>query len=344
MTDDRMDPLRRNFQFQKVITVVGALLMIGKFLAYFLTNSVSILTDALESIVNVAAGAVGLYALFLSMQPPDSSHPYGHGKVELISSSVEGTLICLAGLMIIFETVDKVIRGDLGIRSLDLGLVIVAIAAAVNYAMGATAIRMGKKSRSLALEASGRHLCSDTYSSIGILLGLSIMYVCTSFGYDAYWIDPAMAALFGFIICRTGVKVVYKSFCGIMDTSDRKLVTKVTRCLNQARTDDVLDIHHLRITTYGASFHIDAHMVVRHTMTVGDVENVVSEFRKKVNKMLGDDVDITFMAEPCDRQFCRYCKNGCDHRRFDFVEINIISAEKATRASPTKSKLYKEDS
>ena len=338
-----MASLRRNFQFQKVITVVGALLMISKFVAYFMTNSVSILTDALESIVNVVAGAIGLYALYLSMQPADSNHPYGHGKVELISSSVEGTLICIAGFMIIVETVMKIISGDLEIRSLDLGLVIVAIAAAVNYAMGITAISMGKRSRSLALEASGRHLCSDTYSSIGIILGLSIMYVCRMFDVDAYWIDPAMAILFGFIICRTGVKVVYKSFCGIMDTSDYKLIVKVTRCLNQARTSDVLDIHHLRITTYGASFHIDAHMVVRHTMTVGDVEEVVTEFRKRTNQLLGDDVDITFMAEPCNRQFCRYCKNGCDIRRFDFVETNIISAEKATRPTPSKSKLYKED-
>lgn len=343
MTDDRMAPLKRNYQFQKVITVVGALLMIGKFVAYFLTNSVSILTDALESIVNVVAGAIGLYALYLSMQPPDSNHPYGHGKVELISSSVEGTLICIAGLMIILETVAKIIQGDLEIRSLDTGLVIVAVAAVINYAMGMTAIRMGKKSRSLALEASGRHLCSDTYSSVGILLGLSIMFVCDMAGFNASWIDPAMAILFGLIICRTGIKVVYKSFCGIMDTSDSKLIVKITRCLNQARTSDVLDIHHLRITSYGAAFHIDAHMVVRQSMTVGNAEKVVAEFRKKTYELLGDDVDITLMAEPCNRQFCRYCRHGCENRRFDFVETNIITAEKATRPSPERSKLYKDE-
>ncbi len=341
MSEKGMEAHQRNYEFQKVITVVGALLMIAKFIAYFLTNSVSILTDALESIVNVTAGVIGLYALYLSMKPPDREHPYGHGKAELISSSAEGTLICIAGLAIIFETAEKIIDHNLAVRSLDLGLLIVALAAAVNYAMGVTAIRMGKKSHSLALEASGKHLCSDTYSSVGILLGLSLMFLCDCFGYNAYWIDPAMAILFGVIIFRTGIKVVYKSFRGIMDSSDKELIVTVTRCLNQVRTQDVLDIHRLRITTHGASFHIDGHMVVRQTVTVGEVEKIISEFRKRVQAQLGEDVDITFMAEPCNRQFCRYCLNGCENRRFEFVEPNIISAEKATRLSPDKSKLYK---
>ncbi len=341
MTVDRRESLRRNYQFQKVITVVGALLMISKFIAHILTGSVSILTDALESVVNVIAGAIGLYALYLSMQPPDRDHPYGHGKVELISSTVEGTLICFAGLIIVFETAEKILQNDLEVRSLDIGLVIVAFAAIVNYAMGVTAIKMGKKSRSIALESSGRHLCSDTYSSIGILLGLCIMFVCDKFNVNADWIDSAMAILFGLIILQTGVKVIYKSFCGIIDKSNAKLVTKVTSCLNQARTPDVLDIYHLRITTYGASFHVDAHLIVRQTMTVAEGENVVSEFRKNVCQQLGDDVDITLMTEPCNKQFCRYCEKGCSDRRFDYVETNIISTDRATRPEPTKSKLYK---
>lgn len=341
MSENGMEAHQRNYEFQKVITVVGALLMIAKFIAYFLTNSVSILTDALESIVNVTAGVIGLYALFLSMQPPDREHPYGHGKAELISSSAEGTLICIAGLAIIAETAQKILDHNLDVRSLDLGLLIVAFAAAVNYAMGVTAIRMGRKSHSLALEASGKHLCSDTYSSVGILLGLSLMYICEFFNYDAYWIDPAMAILFGAIIFRTGMKVIHKSFRGIMDASDRDLIITVTRCFNQVRTQDVLDIHRLRITSHGASFHIDGHIVVRQTVTVGEVEKIIGEFRKRVQNQLGEDVDITFMAEPCNRQFCRYCQTGCERRRFDFVELNIISAEKATRLSPDKSKLYK---
>lgn len=335
--------MKRNYRFQKIIAAVGALLMIAKFVAYFITGSVSILTDALESIVNVIAGLIGLYALYLTMQPPDRDHPYGHGKVELISSSVEGTMICAAGVLIVLETVVRLVQGDYEIRSLDLGLIIVAFAAAVNFAMGMTAVRMGRRSHSIALEASGKHLCSDTYSSVGILIGLACVYACDSVGIDATWIDPAMALLFGFVIMFTGVRVVHRSINGIMDRSDRKLLTVVTRGLNHARTDDVLDIHHLRVTRYGAALHIDAHMVVRQVLTVKEAEVIVTRFRSEVTRMLGGDLDITFMAEPCERRFCRYCKCGCTERRFDFVETNIITLDKATRESPKRSSLYRDD-
>ena len=163
-------PAMRNFRFQRIIAVVGAVLMIGKFLAYFLTNSIAILTDALESIVNVAAGIIGLYALYLTMKPADSSHPYGHGKVELISSSVEGSMIIIAGAMIILESGLRFISGDYTLRSLDLGLIIVAIAAAVNFAMGYTAIRMGRKSNSIALDevpVENMHAWRDTLEKYG---------------------------------------------------------------------------------------------------------------------------------------------------------------------------------
>lgn len=102
-------PARENYEFQRIILIVGGILMVAKFVAFLWTNSVSILTDALESIVNVIAGVIGLYALWLSAQPADHSHPYGHGKIELISASVEGTMICAAGIMIILASVQRII-------------------------------------------------------------------------------------------------------------------------------------------------------------------------------------------------------------------------------------------
>ena len=122
-----------NYNFQKIVAVVGVSLMLIKFFAYFLTSSVAILTDALESIVNVIAAFIGLFALYLSAQPPDRSHPFGHGKIETISASVEGTLITVAGALIIAESVYDLIYHPNMISDLDIGLLLIIFAAAVNY-------------------------------------------------------------------------------------------------------------------------------------------------------------------------------------------------------------------
>ena len=335
-------PAMRNFRFQRIIAVVGAVLMIGKFLAYFLTNSIAILTDALESIVNVAAGIIGLYALYLTMKPADSSHPYGHGKVELISSSVEGSMIIIAGAMIILESGLRFISGDYTLRSLDLGLIIVAIAAAVNFAMGYTAIRMGRKSNSIALEASGKHLCSDTYSSVGIIVGLGIVLLLSQAGIDAYWIDPLMALVFGALITVTGVHVLFRSMNGIMDGADEEIIRQVTRCINHVRKEEMLDVHHLRVNRYGASVHVDAHMTVPGDLTVEEAERFVVEFREEVTEALGGEVDITFMAEPCNNSHCKYCARDCPRRKADFTGRRILGTQYVTRGDRRNHRHHRE--
>ncbi len=324
-------PAMRNFRFQRIIAVVGAVLMIGKFLAFFLTNSIAILTDALESIVNVAAGIIGLYALYLTMQPADSNHPYGHGKVELISSSVEGSMIIIAGAMIILESGLRFISGDYTLRSLDLGLIIVAIAAAVNFAMGYTAIRMGRKSNSIALEASGKHLCSDTYSSVGIIVGLGIVLLLSMLGVDAYWIDPLMALAFGALITVTGIHVLFRSMNGIMDAADMEIIRQVTRCINHIRREEIIDVHHLRVNRYGAAVHVDAHMTVPGDLTVAQAEKFVEDFRAEVSRELEGEVDITFMAESCNNINCKYCSYDCAHRTAGFTGRRILGTQYVTR-------------
>ena len=173
----------QNLSFQWIIVIVGVLLLLIKFGAWLVTSSVSVLTDALESIVNVVAAFVGLYALALSAKPRDKSHPYGHGKVELISSSLEGVMILVAGAVIIFEAVDSFFDSRT-IDNLPVGVGLLALTALVNLAVGVAAMRKGRKNRSLALVASGKHLCSDTVSSLGIILGLGVMMLLSYLGYD----------------------------------------------------------------------------------------------------------------------------------------------------------------
>ena len=171
---------------QRRIVLCSVMLMAGKFAAYFLTNSVGVLTDAMESIVNVTAGLISLYSLYRAARPADRNHPFGYGKIELISASIEGLLILLAGAAIVYEGIRRLFVPS-QIEQLDTGIAIVAAAGAVNYLLGLYSIRTGRRYDSVALVAGGRHLQSDTYSTIGLVAGLVLLYV-TRIG----WIDSAV--------------------------------------------------------------------------------------------------------------------------------------------------------
>ncbi len=324
---------RLNYETERTIAIVGAVLMISKFIAYFVTGSVSILTDALESIVNVVAGAIGVYALWLCLRPADKDHPYGLGKTELISSIVEGMMIFFAGALIIIESIQRFLNPE-DIRQLDIGLVIVIIAAVVNFAMGSNAIRLGKKTGSMALEASGKHLCTDTYSSVGIILGLSLIYVGKALGYDVWWFDPLMAMLFGVFIIYTGIGVIRKSAGGIVDRADRKILVEVTRAINHVRVPEIIDVHHLRVVRYGSIVHVECHMLVPDDTTQKRVDEIRGQIMAEVARVVGAGTDITIQAESCDYKACRHCASmDCAHRDHDFVHNVVLDIDTVTEAT-----------
>ncbi len=318
-----------NLRFQVVIAVVGVTLMVIKFAAWMLTSSVSILTDATESIVNVVAAFIGLYALYLSSKPRDRDHPYGHGKVELLSSLAEGMMILVAGLVIIFEAIDSMMDPE-EIRQLDIGLILLVIAAAVNFIVGYAAIRKGKRNRSVALVASGKHLCSDTLSSVGIIIGVGLMMVLEHFGHEVYWLDSIIAAVFGAIIFIAGIRVVKTSMDGVMDRSDTGLVSEVIGLINSRRHDHWVDIHNLRIIKYGPLIHIELHMIFPRDMTVEQQYTEVTELNEAIRAEYGDNLDVTIMGEPCDGSLCRSCASECGYRTEAFVGRIEWTVETAT--------------
>ena len=217
----------QNLQIQKWVAAISVLLLVVKFAAYYLTHSVSILTDALESIVNVAAGFIGLYSLYVAAKPRDIDHPYGHGKAEFISAAIEGTLITSAGAIIIYKATRSLIA-PVELHKLDYGIYLIAAAAIVNYIVGFITESKGKKSNSLALIASGKHLKSDSYSTFGIIVGLILIYFT-----NLTWIDPVVAIIFGVIIIYTGYKILRKSITVIMDEADIDLLKKIVDLLNK---------------------------------------------------------------------------------------------------------------
>ena len=325
------DASLESYNFQKIVFVIGALLLITKFAAYLITNSVAIFTDALESIVNVAAGAVGLYALYLSAKPADRSHPFGHGRVELISASVEGAMIIVAGVMIIFEAARDLMEPG-QISSLDTGLLLIIFAAAANFAVGTLAVRKGKKNRSMALEASGKHLRADTLSSAGIIIGLTVVYLGDRFGYDLYILDPLMALFFGALIIITGSDVIRKAMDGIMDKADSDILMKTAASLKENRSDDWIDIHNLRVIKHGSKLHIEMHVTLPFDMTISDMEKENRRLHESIESMFGESVDVIMMPEPCKEFSCVHCKRDCPDRRAGFIEsinwdVNLLAQE-----------------
>ncbi len=170
-----MDKSKETLRIQSWILFVAIILFSIKITAWYLTRSVAILTDALESIVNIIAGAVGFYSLSIAYKPRDSNHPYGHGKAEFLSAAIEGTLIMLAGVFIIYEAVNQLFHPR-ELQQLNLGIILVGISAVINFVVGFIAVKRAKANGSEALEASGRHLQSDTYSTLAIIVGLLLIY------------------------------------------------------------------------------------------------------------------------------------------------------------------------
>lgn len=308
-----MQTARYNLRVAKLIALVSIVLFIVKILAWWLTHSVAILTDALESIVNVVAGLIGVYSLYISAKPKDHDHPYGHGKVEFISAAIEGTLITVAGFFIIYESINNLVHPHT-IQKLDYGIILVAVTALVNYISGALCIKTGRKNNSLALIASGKHLQSDTWSTIGIVIGLLLILFT-----HINWIDSAVAMLFAFIIIFTGYKIVRSSVAGIMDEADEAILKKLVPLLNTNRKENWVDLHNLRIIKYGATLHLDCHLTVPWYLNVHEAHQEIDSLSSLFKNEYGESVELFVHTDGCLDFSCAIClKQQCNVRKHPF--------------------------
>jgi cation diffusion facilitator family transporter len=324
-------PAQKNIQVQRGVAALSIVLLLIKLVAYYLTHSVAILTDALEGIVNVVAGFIGLYSLYLSAKPRDVDHPYGHGKIEFVSASIEGSMIFMAGILILYKSIDTLLHPRL-IRQLDIGIVLISITAVANYLLGLLCVRTGKKNNSLALVASGKHLQSDTYTTLGILLGLALIYFT-----NILWIDSAVAIVFSIIILYTGYKIVRSSVAGIMDEADYELLTKMVKTLNKNRRVNWIDMHNLRIIKYGSLLHLDCHVTVPWYLNVNEAHQEIEALGDMIRKEFGDSLEFFVHADGCEESSCRICdKTECPVRKhilekkIEWTVENISNDQKHT--------------
>jgi len=300
---------------------MGLLLLFIKFGAYFLTGSNTIFSDALESIINVSAAAFALFSLYYSSRPKDKNHPYGHGKIEFLSAGVEGILIIVAGIGIIYKSVYNLIY-PVEIQNLDKGIILIAIAGIVNYIMGYILEKRGTEQKVIVLESGGKHLKTDAYSTLALLVGLFAIYFL-----EMPVLDSVFALGFGAYIIFEGYRIIRKSVAGIMDEADFELLGQVIDTLNERRKTQWIDFHNLRIIKYGSVIHVDAHMTVPYYLSVEEGHDEMEIVDGIVKKEFGKSVELFLHLDPCEVSSCAICPvSDCKVRKKDFrgrVEWNL---------------------
>ncbi len=319
---------RSNYNFQKIVVAVAILLFFIKITAWYLTHSVAILTDALESVTNVLAGSFTLYSLYLSAKPKDDNHPHGHGKIEFVSAGIEGTLIFIAGIIILFEAVKRLISKDGSLEKLDFGLLLIGITGIINYTVGYIAIKRGRKHNVLPLVAGGKHLQSDAYSTVGIMIGLGLVILT-----DWQWIDGVVALIFGGIIISSGVGIIREAIAGIMDEADEELLENFVSAVNEDRSPYWVDLHKVRFIKYGNHVHLDAHLTLPWYMNLRDAHVELDKMTEVLEKKFGDRYEMYIHTDDCQPYSCEICSiEDCVHRQEKFIDrvewtTDIISTD-----------------
>jgi cation diffusion facilitator family transporter len=296
---------------------VGLGLMGLKFVAYFLTGSAAIFSDALESIVNVLAATFALYSLAVAHAPADEEHPYGHGKIEFLSAAFEGGMILLASVVIAIQAISTVFqRHAIQERNLDWGLGIIAVALVGNGAAGLYLVLLGRRRKSLLLEADGRHLLSDAITSVVVLVALALVRLS---GW--HWIDPAAALVVSLYVAWMGGRLVRQASAGLMDEQDPKDEILLRGILDAHASPDgrpprICSYHKLRHRHSGRYHWVDFHLVVPKNWTIEQGHHVASAIEYEIELALKEG-NATAHVEPCAETTCTYCAEGGAELRRD---------------------------
>ncbi|MBC7540857.1 MAG: cation transporter [Bacteriovorax sp.] len=305
--------------------IFGIILLCFKFYAYHITNSQSIFSDALESIVNVVAAVITVIVIIVAARPADEDHPYGHGKIESMASTFEGGAILLAGILIIIQSVQVFFHGA-KVSEIESGLVIVVGAGIVNGLLGWFLFFRGKKLHSEALKSGGLHLLTDTLTSVGVLIGL-LMVKYTGLN----WIDPVVAAVFGAMLIFTGGKILIRSGNILIDGQDIDTLKLIATLFQKHYRPGVIQIHFTRVIRSGNYHHIDCHMVIPEFWTVLEAHDFSEKFEKSVIKDYLVDGELHIHHDPCHKAYCESCElANCPIRRAEFVARKFLTFEEIT--------------
>lgn len=283
LTDSRRQAAR--------LSLVGAVLILAlKFGAYLATSSVGMLSDAAESVVNLMAAVVLAIAISISATPPDYRHPYGHAKAEYLSSILEAALIIVAAFLIGFTAIDRLVSPR-PLDNIGVGLAMAAVAALLNGALAAHLFRAARTSDSAALEANARHLLTDVITSVGVIVGVGLVWLT---GWDP--LDPLVALLVAANIVLTGIRVMKISLSKLLDERlPEEEEARIIAVLEKAQ--QVLGYHRLRTRRAGTARFAEVDLFVAPGMTVEDAHDVARGVEHEVRDKL-DGLEMTVHIEP----------------------------------------------
>ena len=275
-----------------VVVALGVLAL--KFVAYRLTGSVALLSDALESIINVVASGAALLALWVAARPADANHPYGHTKAEYLSAVAEGVLIVLAAVGILRLAVPDLFAPR-PVEAAWLGLGVNVLASLINGVWAAVLLRAGRRTRSPALLADGQHILTDVITSVGVVVGV-VLAVLTGWAV----LDPLLAILVALNILWSGWGLLSRSVGGLMDAGvDSPTETRIRQAMSE-HAEGALEMHDLRTRTSGAVTFIDFHLVVPGEMSVSEAHTICDRLEDALRAEL-EDVQVTIHVEPQDK-------------------------------------------
>jgi len=295
--------------------LVSLAIMAAKFYAYYASGSTTLLTDALESIVNVVAAAFAYYSIYLASLPRDLNHPYGHGKIEFFASGLEGVLILLAATYIFLHAWQHIYAHP-ELKSLDLGIVISLSSASINGILGYYLVSQGKNSHSPAIIADGKHLKLDALNGIFVVIALIITYVT-----NLFWIDSVASLIFASFMCWQGLKLVREAIAALMDETNPAVFQKVIQWIVSNKKQEWIDLHNLRVQQYGGDLHIDCHLTLPRYWDLNRVHDEIHEFEVTIGQVLPTDIEIFVHVDPCLDECCSHCPiSQCQIRKHAFTK------------------------
>ncbi len=307
--------IRSKLRAIKWVLFFSILIMGVKFLAWYFSGSQAVLSDALESLINIATSIFTLYSLLYASKLKDKDHPYGHGKIEYLTVGFEGALIFGTGIYIIYQAILSFLH-PVPLKDVDIGLLLTVISVVVMWFIGTYLKKKGTELQSLSLIADGVHFKSDALTSAGLLLGLILFKVT-----EWVWIDPSMAILFAVNIMISGYKLVKESIDRLLDKADLATIQQLTVSLQKYRNNAWIDIHNLRLQKFGHYLHVDCHLTLPFYYSLDEVHRHIKLLENDLNRDFNNHVELFVHTDPCQKIPCNICSiDNCAYRQEAFVK------------------------
>jgi cation diffusion facilitator family transporter len=328
-----MDAERRKSRVAWLSVVSNTTLVLGKLVVGLLIGSVSVVSEAIHSAVDLVAAAIALAAVKAAAKPADEEHPFGHGKIENISGTIEALLIFVAGSWIIYEAVHRLLARQ-PVEGVGLGVLIMLVSAVANYFVSQRLFQVGRETDSIALQADGWHLRTDVWTSGGVMAGLLLMAAGHALlpGVDLGWIDPVAAIAVALLIYKAAWDLTRESLRDVVDASLPPAELEWIHGELRGHPE-VKGIHHLRTRKAGSRRFVEFHLVVEARLPTVDAHRLADHLLERIRSRY-PNAAVTSHLEPCDGSCRPACREGC---LLSELDRNNVRAAFAAKAAPSSS-------